>query len=96
MAGRWICAPKHSRSSGCRAGQAGRVIRLVPVGLGRNVPAVRVGAGEKLHGRTASRMVKLAGVLFEGLLEVTNPDNLRRAIRTALSTCKLDSLTLPR
>ena len=35
MAGGWICASKHSRSSGCRAGQAGRVFAwfpLVPAG----------------------------------------------------------------
>ena len=70
----------------CRAARSG--FRLVPVGPGRNVPAVRVGVGEKLHGRTAGRMVRLAGVLFEGLLEVTNPNNLRLAIREGIGPGK--------
>ena len=69
-----------------RADRAG--FRLVPVYPGSNAPAVRVGASEKLRGRTANRLVTLAGVLFEGLLEVTDPDNLRLAIRQGIGPGK--------
>ncbi len=62
--------------------------RLVPVGPNSDAPAVRVGASEKLRGRTSSRLVTLAGVLFEGLLEVTDPDNLRLAIREGIGPGK--------
>ncbi len=62
--------------------------RLVPVGPGSDARAVRVGTSEKLRGRTASRLVTLAGVLFEGLLEVTDPDNLRLAIREGIGPGK--------
>jgi CRISPR system Cascade subunit CasE len=41
-----------------------------------------------LRGRTANRLVTLAGVLFEGLLEVTDPDNLRLAIREGIGPGK--------
>ena len=69
-----------------KAGRSG--FRLVPVGPSSNTPAVRVGAGEKLQGRTGSGIATLAGVLFEGLLEVTNPDNLRLAIREGIGPGK--------
>ena len=69
-----------------RADQAG--FRLVPVYPGSNAPAVRVGASEKLRGRTARRLVTLAGVVFEGLLEVTDPDNLRLAIKEGIGPGK--------
>lgn len=69
-----------------RADRAG--IRLVPVYPGNNAPAVRVGASEKLRGRTTNRLVTLAGVLFDGLLEVTEPDSLRLAIREGIGPGK--------
>lgn len=59
-----------------RAEQAG--FSLVPVYPGSNVPAVRVGAGEKLLGK--GRQLTLASVLFDGLLEVTHPDRFRCAV----------------
>ena len=62
--------------------------RLVPVGSNSDAPAVQVGASEKLRGITASKLVTLAGVLFEGLLEVTDPDNLRLAIREGIGPGK--------
>lgn len=69
-----------------RADRAG--FRLVPVFPGSNAPAVRVGASEKLRGRTTNRLVTLAGVLFDGLLEVTDPDKLRLAIREGIGPGK--------
>ncbi len=69
-----------------RADRAG--FRLVPVYPGSNAPAVRVGTSEKLRGRTTGRLVTLAGILFEGLLEVTDPDDLRFAIREGLGPGK--------
>ena len=69
-----------------KAGRSG--FRLVPAGPSSTTPAVRVGAGEKLQGRAGSGTVTLAGVLFEGLLEVTNPDNLRLAIREGIGPGK--------
>ena len=69
-----------------RAGGSG--FRLVPLGPGSDAPAVRVGASERLRGRTASRLVTVAGVLFEGLLEVTDPDKLRLAIREGIGPGK--------
>ena len=69
-----------------RSGPSG--FRFVLVGPDSNVPAVQVGAIEKLHGRQEVGRVTLAGVLFEGLLEVTNPDNLRLAIREGIGPGK--------
>lgn len=69
-----------------RADRAG--FRLVPVYPGSNAPAVRVGASQKLRGRTTNRLVTLAGVLFDGLLEVTDPDKLRLAIREGMGPGK--------
>ena len=69
-----------------RADLAG--FRLVPDYPGDNAPAVRVGASEKLRGRTTNRLVTLAGVLFDGLLEVTDPDKLRLAIREGIGPGK--------
>ena len=69
-----------------RAGRSG--FRFVFVGPDNNVPAIRVGASEKLHGRQEAGRVTLAGVLFEGLLEVTNPDKLRLAIREGIGPGK--------
>lgn len=69
-----------------RADRAG--FRLVPVYPGSNAPAVRVGASEKLRGRTRNRLVTLAGVLFDGLLEVTDPDKFRLAIREGIGPGK--------
>ncbi len=69
-----------------RADRAG--FCLVPVHSGSNTPAVRVGSSEKLRGRTTNRLVTLAGVLFDGLLEVTDPDRLRLAIREGIGPGK--------
>ena len=73
-------APDGRRQNGrrvdLRAEQAG--FSLVPVYPGSNVPAVRVGAGEKLLGK--GRQLTLASVLFDGLLEVTHPDRFRCAV----------------
>ena len=69
-----------------RADRAG--FRLVPAYPDGNAPAVRVGASEKLRGRTTNRLVTLAGVLFDGLMEVTDPDKLRLAIREGIGPGK--------
>ena len=69
-----------------RADRAG--FRLVPAYPDGNAPAVRVGASEKLRGRTTNRLVTLAGVLFDGLLEVADPDKLRLAIREGIGPGK--------
>ncbi len=69
-----------------RADRAG--FRLVPVYPGSNAPSVRVGTSEKLRSRTTGRLVTLAGILFEGLLEVTDPDNLRLAIKEGIGPGK--------
>ena len=69
-----------------RADRAG--FSLVPVYPGSNAPAVRVGASEKLRGRTTNRLVTLAGALFDGLLEVIDPDKLRLAVREGIGPGK--------
>ena len=67
-----------------RAEQAGFV--LVPVQSSNDVLAVRVGAVEKLLGK--GRRLTLAGVLFDGLLEVTHPDRLRCAVTNGIGPGK--------
>ena len=59
-----------------RAEQAG--FSLVPVLRDRDIPAVRVGASEKVTGRRGR--ISLTTVLFEGLLEITDSDVFRQAI----------------
>ena len=67
-----------------RAEQAG--FALVPAIQGGDVPAVRVGASEKVTGRR--RRVSLATVLFDGLLEVTDPGLFRQAIAAGIGPGK--------
>ena len=67
-----------------RAEQAG--FGLIPVYPGSNVPEVRVGAGERLLGK--GRQLTLVSVLFEGLVEVTDPDRFRCAIADGIGPGK--------
>ena len=67
-----------------RAGQSG--FALYPTQPGGDVPAVRIGAGEKVSGRR--RRISLATVLFDGLLEVTGSDAFRHAIATGIGPGK--------
>ena len=67
-----------------RAEQAG--FGLLPVHPGSDVPAVRVGAGDKLLGK--GRQLTLASVLFDGLLEITDPDRLRCAVADGIGPGK--------
>ena len=67
-----------------RAEQAG--FALVPTGLSGGVPAVRVGASERVASRR--RRISLATVLFEGVLEVTDADQFRHAIAAGIGPAK--------
>ena len=67
-----------------RAEQAG--FALVPALPDGDVPAVRVGAMEKVTGRR--RRISLATVLFDGLLEVTDPGLFRQAIAAGIGPGK--------
>lgn len=67
-----------------RAEQAGFV--LVPTHRGSDVPAVSVGASEKMTGQF--RQISLAAVLFEGVLEVTNAEKFRSAITEGIGPSK--------
>ena len=66
-----------------RAEQAGFV--LVPTLPRGDVPAVRVGASEKVVGRR--RQISLATVLFDGLLEVADSGMFRHAIADGIGPC---------
>ena len=55
-----------------KAEQSG--FRMVPAHPGSDVPAVRVGAGEKFRGTRRAGNLTIGGVLFEGLLEVIHVD----------------------
>ena len=67
-----------------RAGQAG--FGLLPVHPGSGIPAVRVGVGEKLLGQ--DRRLTLVGVLFEGLLQIADPDRFRQALKAGIGPGK--------
>lgn len=70
-----------------RAEQAG--FSLLPVHPGSGVPAVRVSSGEKLLGQDRQdRRLTLVGVLFEGLLQIADPDRFRRALKAGIGPGK--------
>ena len=61
---------------------------LIPVRPDSDIPAVRVGAGEKLLSRGKGSNVTLVGVLFEGLLRIVDPDRVRRTLEEGLGPGK--------
>ena len=67
-----------------RADMAG--FRLVPAYPNNKVPAVQIGTSEKLIGRASQLTV--AGVLFDGLLEITDADKFRSAIKDGIGPGK--------
>ncbi|MCY4112652.1 MAG: type I-E CRISPR-associated protein Cas6/Cse3/CasE [Chloroflexi bacterium] len=67
-----------------RAERAG--FGLLPVLSDSDVPAVRVGAGEKLLGK--GRRLTLVGVRFEGLLQIEDLDRFRRALEEGIGPGK--------
>lgn len=69
-----------------KAEQSG--FRMVPARPGSDVPAVRIGAGEKLRGKRRAGNLTIGGVLFEGLLEITHVDRFRRALREGIGPGK--------
>ncbi len=61
---------------------------LMPVQPGSDVPAVRVGALERHRGNGRSRILTVAGVLFEGVLRIDDAGKFRSAIRTGIGPGK--------
>ena len=78
-AGGSTCARSSSSWSGLPAGRKQAGFALVPALPDGDVPAVRVGASEKVTGQ--GRRISVSTVLFDGLLEVTDPGLFRQAIR---------------